>query len=151
MGARTRLLVYIGRVAYRRLRARLRHTQQALFTAAQGRFQWAIPVTTWQMRHGHIPAALRGHIYRVCRGRRFRRLRVHRWHFGFSWGSLARTRTTAVFKRRASAKKRRGPVPTSRVFEEARIQRIRETKTGLRRRGTARYEEAVEAQLRAAM
>ena len=148
-GSRTRRLAFIGRVAYRRLRARLRQVRDSVFTAARGRQRWSMPVARWLIRHGRVPRALQRLTFRITRGRRFRRLRVGRWHRGFSWVSLARTRVIAVFKRRVSAKKRRKTSTKSNPFEEARIQRIRDVKTGVRRRSAVRFDAAVEAQLRA--
>lgn len=92
---------------------------------------------------------LRGQLLRVHRGRRWRRLPIQRFNVGFAIGNFARTTKPAQFKKRASAKKRRRrQLQTFAPGQEWRIQRIKDTRAGLRRRTLLVYDPLLEAQLR---
>ena len=68
---------------------------------------------------------------------------------GFAAGCFARTQALAIFKKRASAKKRKRRTSLgSSLGLDFRIQRIKDTKAGLRRRSSVQIEAQVETQLR---
>ena len=74
---------------------------------------------------------------------------MQRWNVGFAWGSFARTQALAVFKKRASAKKRKRHHTQHAAFAlDFRVQRIKEVKAGLRRRSSVQVDTQVETQLR---
>jgi hypothetical protein len=102
-------------------------------------------------RAARVIGAARWQVATVARGHRARRVRATRWHVGFRWGALARTRVTAVFKRRISTKKQRKREQLSapaRQQRERQLERIRQTRAGLRRRAVGGYDRGAERQLR---
>ena len=103
----------------------------------------------WLSRQGCLVRQLCQQTLRVHRGRRWRRLTIQRWHVGFAAGCFARAQALAIFKKRASAKKRKRRTSLgSSLSLDFRIQRIKDTKAGLRRRSSVQIEAQVETQLR---
>jgi ribosomal protein S19 len=103
----------------------------------------------WLSRRARLVQRFRQQTLRIHRGRRWRRLLIQRWHIGFAIGSFARTQALAIFKKKASAKKRKKRVSFgSGPSMDFRVQRIKDTKAGLRRRSSVLVDTRVEAQLR---
>jgi len=86
---------------------------------------------------------------RVHRGRKWRVVGVSKWHTGFTWGALSRTRRIAAFKAKAANKKRKKTSKTAQLVGDMKILQFRATQLGQRRRTSARPRADLEQQLRA--
>ena len=75
---------------------------------------------------------------------------MQRWNVGLAVGNFARTCAVAVFKKKAATKKkqRRQQVHAASQLFDWRIQRIKDTRAGLRRRTSLLHESTVELQLK---
>lgn len=79
-------------------------------------------------------------LIRVYRGRFYRGLRVSDFHGGFKLGQFAKPRTLAIFRQKASRKKKPTTASaTSQLASEAQIAKIRQTKAGQRKRSIGKF------------
>lgn len=104
---------------------------------------------SWKERRSLISRWFLSQTLRIHRGRRWRRLFIQRWVAGFAFGNFARTQTVAVFKKKASAKKRKRLQQNTQahVFDW-RIQRIKDVRAGLKRKTCLHIDASFEQQLR---
>ena len=86
---------------------------------------------------------------RVHRGKKWRVVSPSKWHLGFTWGSLSRTRRVAAFKARAANKKRKKTSKGTQLISDMRILQFRALQSGQKRRTSTRASLGIEQQLRA--
>lgn len=85
---------------------------------------------------------------RISRGRLWRCLRVSPLHVGFKAGSFAKPRLLAVFRQKASRKKKpTAAAAAANLVSEAKISRIRQKKAGFKKRSVGEFSPAFDAQL----
>lgn len=89
-----------------------------------------------------------GQSSRIHRGKKWRVVSPSKWHLGFSWGSLSRTRRVAAFKARAANKKRKKVSKGTQLIGEMKILQFRALQLGQKRRTSTRAPLDFEQQLR---
>lgn len=99
-------------------------------------------------RHATLCSHFINAYVRIARGRLWRGLKVSRFHVGFKAGSLATPRLLAVFRQKASRKKK----PTiaaaaASLMTETKIARIRQKKAGYKKRSVGDHSPAFDTQL----
>lgn len=89
-------------------------------------------------------------LIRVFRGRAWRGFYLSRYHVGFKAGAFAKPRVLAIFRQKATRKKKpTASSATANLAAEAQIARIRQVKAGQRRRSIGKFNPAYDAQLTA--
>lgn len=112
--------------------------------------EW-MPISWW-LRDGISLTRLKFRVLRLHKGQRWRRIFVSRWHSGQPWGSFARTRTLAVFKKKMTERKQKRK--NKQLFQpqgfvslkNLKINQIREVKTGQRRKTHITFSKKVKFQ-----
>lgn len=89
-----------------------------------------------------------GQSTRVHRGKKWRVVSPSKWHLGFTWGSLSRTRRVAAFKARAANKKRKKISKGTQLVSEMKILQFRALQLGQKRRTSTKSSSDFEQQLR---
>lgn len=86
-------------------------------------------------------------LLRLYRGRLWRGVRLSKWHIGQKGGALARSRVLAIFRQKATRKKKPTAVSTANQKRlDAKIEQVRQVKAGQRKRTIQAYNPAFEAQ-----
>lgn len=86
-------------------------------------------------------------LIRIYRGKSWRSVRLTRWHVGFKAGELGRTRVMAVFRQKATRKKKPSLAGRSaQKISDARIESIRQVRSGQKRRSLGKFSPLVELQ-----
>lgn len=111
---------------------------------------WGWIPRTWFGRTENLIRWFRFQTLRIHRGRKFRRLYVQRWNIGYPLGNFARTRKLAIFKKKASLKKkqRKKIALTNTKSFEWDLQRIKDVRSGNKRRTSTIYNNTTQTQLR---
>jgi len=99
----------------------------------------------WFERSGAVLGWFRSRTLRIHRGKRWRRLQVHRWNVGFTWANFARTSALAVFKKKATSRKQKKRQLDAKadLRMSLRVQQIKDVRSGVRRRSALRYDDPV--------
>lgn len=129
-----------------RLRGSPRLLEKLLTRLGQARQLYLLNV--WP-RGGLVSKHHIGQSTRVHRGKKWRVVSPSKWHLGFTWGSLSRTRRVAAFKARAANKKRKKVSKSTQLIGEMRILQFRALQLGQRRRTSTKASFDLEQQLRA--
>lgn len=99
-----------------------------------------------------IPEDFTRILIRVYRGRLWKGLKLTDLQTGFKLGSFIRTRTLAIFRQKATRKKKPTyKAATAAMLNEIKISKIRQIKSGQRRKSVGQYSQSFDAQFTAIM
>ncbi len=111
---------------------------------------WGWIPRIWLSRTENIVKWLRFQTLRVHRGKKHRRLYIQKWNVGYPLGNFARTRKLAIFKKKASLKKKQRKklaLASVKTFEWD-LQRIKDIRAGNKRRTPTLFNSSIQAQIR---
>lgn len=144
----------VNRLTYKsasdlRCRSRLRGSPRLLerLLTRLGQAKQLYLLNIWP-RGGCVSQHHLGQSTRIHRGKKWRVVSPAKWHLGFSWGALSRTRKVAAFKARAANKKRKRVSKGTQLIGEMRILQFRALQLGQKRRTSTRAPLDLEQQLR---
>lgn len=99
-----------------------------------------------------VPEDFTGILIRIYRGRLWKGLKLLNAQTGFKLGSFIRTRTLAIFRQKAARKKKPTyKAATTAMLNEIKISKIRQIKSGQRRKSVGQYSQSFDAQFTAVM